>query len=64
MGPVPIYSLGQKQRVFEPYSLSLSFKVASSIPKYPHVMTEYFLITENEMVKKLGELLKLLLLLK
>jgi hypothetical protein len=42
----------------------LSFNVASSIPKYPHVMTDYFLITENEMVKKLGELLKLLLLLK
>ncbi len=26
-------SLGQKQRVLEPYSLSLSSKVASSIPK-------------------------------
>ena len=26
-------SLGQKQRVFEPYSLSLSSNVASSIPK-------------------------------
>jgi len=31
MGPGPIYSLGQKQRVFEPYSLSLSSMVAADI---------------------------------
>ncbi len=31
MGPGPIYSLGQKQRVFEPYSLSLSSMVAATI---------------------------------
>ncbi len=31
MGPGPIYSLGQKQRVFEPYSLSLSSMVAVAI---------------------------------
>jgi len=43
-------TLGQKQRVFEPYCLSLSFKAASSIPKYPFVRNDYFLITENEML--------------
>jgi hypothetical protein len=35
MGPVPIFLspffLGQKQRVFEPYSLSLSSMVAATI---------------------------------
>jgi hypothetical protein len=41
-------SLGQKQRVFEPYSLSLSFKVASSIPKYSNFMNDYFLVIQND----------------
>jgi len=43
-------SPGQKQRVFEPYCLSLSFKVASPIPKYSYVMNDYFFITEMEML--------------
>jgi len=33
MGPGPIYSLGQKQRVLETYRLSLSSMVATAIPK-------------------------------
>jgi hypothetical protein len=41
-------SLGQKQRVFELYSLSFSFKVASSIPKYSCVMNDLFLFTQND----------------
>jgi len=40
-------SLGQKQRVFKPYCLNFSFKVASSILKYSYIMNEYFLIPEN-----------------
>ena len=55
MGPGPIYSRGQKQRVFEPYSLSLSFNVASSTPKYSCVLTDYFLIMENSALKTGGE---------
>ena len=43
-------TLGQKLSVFEPYCLSLSFKVASSIPKYPYIMTDCFLITEKELL--------------
>jgi len=50
-----IYSLGQKQRVFEPYCLSLSFNVASSISKYSCVLTDYFLIMENSVLKTGGE---------
>ena len=30
--------------------LSLSFKVASPIPKYPYASNDYFLTTENEML--------------
>jgi len=54
-GPIysPIYSLGQKQRVFEPYCLSLSFKVASSIPKYSYITNNYFLITEEMMLAQI-----------
>jgi hypothetical protein len=46
-------SLGQKQRVFELYSLSFSFKVASSIPKYSYIMNDYFLIPGNLMLAPL-----------
>jgi len=41
-------SLGQKQRVFEPYCLSLSLMVASSIPKYSYVMNDCFLINTEQ----------------
>jgi len=41
MGPGPIYSLGQKQSVLEPYSLSLSSMVATLIPKY------FLLVSQN-----------------
>jgi len=44
MGPVPIFLspffLGQKQRVLEPYSLSLFSMVALSIPGYFFVPTK------------------------
>jgi len=32
---ISIYSLGQKQRVFEPYSLSLSSMVAATVSQNP-----------------------------
>jgi len=44
MGPGPIYSLGQKQRVFLPYSLSLSSMVATAISQ------NLFLIAEMEIL--------------
>ena len=41
MGPGPIYSLGQKQRVFEPYRLSLSSMVATGIPQNLGLSSQY-----------------------
>ncbi len=38
MGPGPIYSVGQKQRVLEPYSLSLSSMVAAAISQNPYLV--------------------------
>jgi hypothetical protein len=52
-------SLGQKQRVFEPYRLSLSFKVASSIPKYSWIMTDYFLIMKTMCLRQDGKHLQI-----